>query len=228
MKKNRIYAVKDIEMLLASRTIANNFIANLSELAGLRTNWDESYAESLANRIDSVIDEFMGVDKRKELREATEKVTLLQISVLRDLNFLKKQILIDFPDEQKKLLNKLGFTRYGEGARNRDQEALIALLLVFKKEMNDRLKSTICAKGTNPVLIDRIIEYADQLKHLNTIQESLKTTSKQVTGNLRDTFNALYTEVLGVCKIAQTFYQLEPLKQEQFVFSNVVSNMNQS
>jgi hypothetical protein len=215
-------------MLLASRTIAKNFLANLEDLKDLRTNWDEAYAGSLVERIDSIIDNYLGMDKRKELKEATENVTQSQFSVIRDLNFIKIQIKVDLPEEAQKILQRLGYARHGEAVINKDQESLIEMLFVFKKEMTEKLKTKICSKGINPEIIERIIEYSEQIKRLNTIQESLKNTAKLVTGNVKDTFNEIYNEVVGICKIVQSYYQLEPLKQEQFVFSGIVDNMNQN
>lgn len=226
MKRNRIYSVKDVEMLLAARTIAKNFRAHLPDLAGLRTNWDESYAKSLEERIDATIEEYLGRDKQKELKEATLIVTRSQASAILELNLLKTQIKIDLPREAARILAKLGYTKYGEAIKNRDQESLIEMLFVFKKEMNDKLKTKICSKGINPEIIDRIIEHANQLKDLNTIQETMKEITKQLTGTAIDSLNTIYSEVSGICKIARTFYQPEPLIQQQFVFSGIVDNMN--
>ena len=92
--------------------------------------------------------------------------------------------------------------------------------------MTDDVKSKIVDKGTNPALIDRIIEYAGSLTHANVSQESLKVTTKEISEEAIKVFNDLYKEIVGICKIAGSYYKYEPLKKEQFTFNKVVSKMN--
>jgi len=224
--KNRNYNTKDVDMLMASRTIATHFKLHLEELATVRTNWDTAYADGLSSRIDSAIDEYLGADKKKELKEATEQVLAVYASALTDLSFLKAQIKIDFPDESGKILKRLGYKGLNEGLYNGDQEQLIKVLYAVKKGMNDQLKTKICSKGINPEVIDRLVNSADQLKHFNTLQESLKKTTKGITAEMRARFNAIYNEITGICKIAGFHFKQDPIIREQFVFSGIVKNMS--
>jgi hypothetical protein len=70
MAKNRNYNFKDGEMLVASKTIAERFKANISELSSTRTDWTETYATGLCSRIDDAISTHLGIDSKKELRNA--------------------------------------------------------------------------------------------------------------------------------------------------------------
>lgn len=92
--------------------------------------------------------------------------------------------------------------------------------------MNQKLKDSIVEKGTNPALIERIISYANLLKSANITQETLKETTKEVSDEAITVFNDIYTEIIGICKIASGYYQYESLKKEQFTFSKVVGNMS--
>lgn len=171
-------------MLLTSKTIVESFKLNLSELSLARSNWSEEYANNLAEKIDNAIENYLGLDKKKELRNATANLSSIQTPAIRDLSFLKKQLQVDFADDKAKLkemLKNLGFEKNLRKVQNSDQEALIELLYAFKKGMNDSLKSEIVAKGTNPELIDRIINYADQMKQANVSQETQKETTKAVS-----------------------------------------------
>ncbi|MBN2861613.1 MAG: hypothetical protein JXN62_00535 [Bacteroidales bacterium] len=224
--KNRVYSFKDVDMLLASRTIASHFKANLPELAALRTNWNEEYADMLSARIDSAIDACLGMDKKKELKEATEELYTIQTLVMKDLSFLKNQILVDHPGEAKKMLARLGYTKYETRIKYKDQEGLIEMLHMFNREMNDNLKTKICSRGIDPQIIERILEYTSQMKELETKQETLKKSSKQLTAGVIEILNEIYREVSGICRIVWSFFQSQPLKQEQFSFSGIVKNMN--
>jgi hypothetical protein len=90
----------------------------------------------------------------------------------------------------------------------------------------NNFKETLLEKGTNPVLIDRIIGNADQLKDANVTQETLKENTKEVSDEAVGIFNEIYDEIIGICKIAASYYQYDTLKKEQFTFSKVIANMN--
>ena len=64
------------------------------------------------------------------------------------------------------------------------------------------------------------------MSQANVSQETKKETSKAVTQEARISFNQIYTEIIGVCKIASSFYQYDALKKELFTFGKVLSNMN--
>lgn len=231
MKVNRNYNFKDVDMLLASKTIIETFKLNLAELSVARSIWNEEYANHLATKIDDAIENYLGLDKKKELRNATANLSSIQTPAIRDLSFLKKQLQVDFAAEKPKLkemLKTLGFDKNLRKVQNSDQEALIELLYAFKKGIKESLKSEIVAKGTNSELIDRIINYADQMKLANVSQETQKETTKAVSEEATNAFNAIYSDVIGICKIASSFYQYDVLKKELFTFRKVLSNMNAS
>ena len=55
MAKNRNYNCKDVELLTASKTIAESFRNNIGELSATRTTWTAQYANELVGRIDAAI-----------------------------------------------------------------------------------------------------------------------------------------------------------------------------
>jgi hypothetical protein len=226
MANTRTYKVKDVEMLLASKTITQTLGDNLADLSIARSNWSETYVSELSTKIDDAIENYLGLDKKKELRDATGKLATIQVPALRDLSFLKTQLEVDFGNEAKEIKKKLGYDKNLRNVQKGDQEALIQLLYTFKKGMTGDLKTSIVNKGTNVALIDRIIGYADQLKEANVTQETLKETSKEVSGEAVNIFNGIYDEIIGICKIAANYYQYDELKKDQFTFSKVVANMN--
>lgn len=226
MANTRTYKVKDVEMLLASKTITQTLNDNLADLSIARSNWTETYVSELSTKIDDAIENYLGIDKKKELRDATGKLATIQAPALRDLSFMKTQLEVDFGKEAKEIEKKLGYDKNLRNVQKGDQEALIQLLYTFKKGMTDDLKTSIVDKGTNVALIDRIIGYADQLKEANVTQETLKETSKEVSGEAVNIFNGIYDEIIGICKIASNYYQYDELKKDQFTFSKVVANMN--
>lgn len=226
MTPTRMYSYKDSDMLMASKVIATSLTNQLPELSMVRSNWTSEYAEELNTRIDNAIEQFLGLDKQKALRDATAALTEIQVPALRGLQFLKTQIEVDFGNKAKKIIRNLGYNKHLKAARDGDQEALIQLLFAFKKGMTEQLKADIVAKGTNPALIDSIIGYATQLSEANIAQESMKAASKTLSGTALAALNEIYSEVIGICKIASSFYMQDEMLKAQFTFSRVVAAMN--
>jgi len=221
----RKYNFKSVDMLLASKAIVQSLSDHLDELSAIRSNWTPEYVQQLSDKIDVSIDQYLGLDKKKELREMTRKLASIQEPAARDLSFLKIQIEVDFGEKAPDILKVLGF--YGDYAevRKGEQEAMIELLESFKKGLTDSVRQQIIDRGTSAVLLDRIIGYANQMIETNISQETLKSTTKALTAEAQESFNEIYDEVIGICKIAANYYLQEPLKKDLFTFTRVVDRM---
>lgn len=226
MTQARTYNYKDSEMLMACKIVATTLNTQLSDLSIVRSNWTPEYVIELQGNIDNAIDQFLGLDKKKALRDATAILSAIQGPAMRELQFLKTQIKVDFSSDANEILKTLGYTKYLKAARTGDQEAQIQLLFAFKKGMDNKLKKAIAANGTNPALINRIINYATQLSEANTEQESLKGSTKSLSETAITTLNQIYTEIIGICKIASAYYMYDEILKAQFTFSRVIANMN--
>jgi hypothetical protein len=228
MANNRIYNFRDVDMLTASRTIAESFRANIAELSVTRTVWTEQYANDLIARIDNAIGNSLGIDAKKDLRGATASLVSIQGPAQRDVSYFKTQVAEDFkkdPVRRDEILNVLGFTRYLQKGNKGKQEPLVQLLSTFKTNMTAALRQEITAKGMSATLIDNITCYAETFRQANIAQEGLKGSTKSISGDKLATFNAIYEEIIGICKIASGYFRYEPLKKEQFSFSKVTANM---
>ena len=228
MAKNRNYNCKDVDMLMASKTIAETFKTNISELATTRTDWTEQYATDLILRIDNAIHTHLGIDVKKDLRSATTALVSLQFPARRDISYFKTQIDDDFKKNaprRDEILKSLGFTKYLRGVQSGNQESLIQFLYTFKTNITPALRDEITAKGLNPMLIDIITAYADTFAQANVAQESQKGSTKEISQEVANIFNAIYDEIIGICKKASNYYRYEPVKKEQFTFAKALSNL---
>lgn len=218
----RNYPNKDVVMLMAAKTILQSMLANLGDLSAVRTNWTEAYVTALILKIDTAIENFLGLDKKQGQREATALLNQIVAPAMRDLAFIKTQIEVDFDSAAVEILKTLGINK---NLHKLDQEGLIEALYAFKKGMTDQLKNSITQSGTNPLLIEHIIGYATQLQEANLSQEGMKSASQNISQEALDAFNAIYDEVIGIGKIASKYYQDDKLKKDQFTFSKVVKKM---
>jgi len=185
------------------------------------------YVTGLKDRINHIITNYVGLDRYNLLRQATSELNSMIIPAHRDLSFLKTQIETDFMGGSENILKELGLTTKLTQAKKGSQEALSAVLLTFRRGMNEQLKERIVDKGTNPALIERIIGYTDQVIDKNTRQEQLKLQTTNISDEARVALNELYSEIIGICKIASRYYVDEPAKKNNFTFSQVIKRMNQ-
>lgn len=228
MTRERNYSYKDVDMLMACKVVAENFKANIAELAAVRSDWTEAYAWDLSGRVTQTIETHLGIDAKKELRNATSDLSGIQLAARRDLSFFKTQIDEDFkaqPLRCDEILNTLGFSKFLKDVQKGNQEALVQQLYAFKKNMSDSLRNQIVEKGTSAALIDRIVGYALTFNEANTSQEGLKQTTKTISQEVIDSFNTIFAEIIGICKKASVYYQYDVVKKEQFTFSKVVANL---
>jgi hypothetical protein len=228
MAQKRNYSYKDVDMLTGLKIVAGNFISCIGELSAVRSDWTEQYAIDLAARINQTIETHLGIDAKKDLRGATSGVSSIQASARRDLSFFKTQIDDDFKSEpatRDEILNTLGFSKYLRAVQKGNQESLIQLLYAFKNNMSETLRTQITEKGLSATLINNIIGYARAFNEANTSQESLKLSTKEISNEVVDLFNALYDEVIGICKKVSVYYQYDAVKKEQFTFSKIISNL---
>jgi hypothetical protein len=218
----RNYTYKDVVMLMAAKAVLQSMLANLGDLSAVRTNWTEAYVTALILKIDTAIEQFLGLDKKQGQRDATALLNQIVAPAMRDLAFIKTQIEVDFGSAAVEMLKSLGLNK---NLHKLDQETLIEVLYAFKKGMTSQLENSITKKGTNPVLITNIIGYATQLQEANLSQEGMKSSSMNISQEALDAFNAIYDEVIGIGKIASKYYKDDKLKKDQFTFSKVVKKM---
>jgi len=225
----RNYNIKDVDMLVTASTIIESAITNKAFLQTKRTTWADPFFDDLKTKIDNAIQNHLGVDSAKDLRQSTQALTSIQKQAIKDLAEAKVQITEDFKSDkprQTEILNQLGFTSYHKDAQKGDQEALINLLFQFKTNLTGSLKAEISTKGTPVILLDTIAGYADTLKNADVTQETFKGTRKTITATALKEFNEIYDQVISICKISNKFYKDEPHLQEQFSFNKVAGVLN--
>lgn len=228
MAEKRNYSYSDIDMCLASQIIAKSFSLNLAELATYRTTWTPEYATDLELRIDANIEEYLGIDPKKELKVASAILSSLTIPAKKDLAVFKTLVDIDFKKKSPKhteILLLLGITKYLKAVQQGEQGALIELLYTFKNNMTDALKTDVTAKGMNPNLVDRLLGFGSTIKSANINQESLKGTTKEISKEGVMAFNDMYGEIIGICKLSAKHFKKDSDKKELFTFKKVVAHM---
>ncbi len=126
------------------------------------------------------------------------------------------------------LLDTLGYSRHLSGAQKGNHESLIQFLVQYKDNMTAELKAEIIGKGIGEALIDDIINKAESVIDADVTQENLKEESKTHTEEAQKEFNAIYEQIIGICKICHQLFKEDKLKAEHFSFSHILENMSPS
>lgn len=226
----RAYTGKDVDMLTACGSIIEHAIDNKTFLVSKRANWVDPFLPNLKTRIENAFPNFLGIDNAQAMRDATQVVLGIQKNALRDLAEFKVQIMEDFKSNKKRrdeILTVLGFTQHLKDAQKNDQEALIELLIKFKKNMTTQLQNEIVTAGMSTTLITAIIGYADVLKNSNITQETLKGSRKTISAAAVKEFNEIYNTVISVAKISAKFYKGDKAMMDKFSYAKTLQALNQ-
>ena len=229
MEITRNYKCKDVEMLITAATINDSAIKNKTFLQSKRANWADPFFEDFKDQIDQTIEDYLGLDSAKQLRDSTKIVLEIQANAMKDLAELKTQIDADFksnPSQRTEILTTLGFNTYYTAVKNKDQEALVNLLFQFKTNRTPEVRTKIIDQGTAPATLDTIILYAEELKNANITQEGNKGARKEITAEAVTAFNAIYDKVINIAVISAKFYKDKPELKDQFSFTKVKNKLN--
>jgi len=222
MSVKRIYPYKNVVMLTASRTVCENFSALKAALLAVKSNWADPFISDFSDRISSALATLLGLDKKKAQRDATTALKQIQKTVLKKLELFKTQVEVEFAAARSKaILDTLGFSMYYANASKRKQSILTQLLMQFRQNMTDELKAELAAVGIAASLTDEITAQADPMAAADAVQESLKGTSALVTDEMQTEFNAIYSQSMGICKIAVKVFKDDPAKKALFTFSKL-------
>ncbi len=222
----RKFPGKPIELTMASKTIVGSLAYYRAELVKIRPKWDEKYVRNLDNWIDDIMKNKLGMDLDRNLRQTTNQIRSVEGAVLDKLSILRDQLKVDFKgDELNELLKSLGYTKYYDKARNSDTESLILMINAFRDGMTEETKEKIVSAGSSVSQIDEIIDSKEEVIESNTKQEYLKQSSGRLTAETTQILNDLYDEIIGICKIAASYYRHDPVKKREFTFYKVMARM---
>lgn len=215
-------------MLMGSKVVMKRFNRHKEKLVNERPKWADPYGPNLEARIKAAL-KILGVNT-KDVQTAVTRVLKSELrQAITDLVTFKIQLEIDFEDEPEKgelILKKLGFDRHYKEASLQEQEGSIEMLSAFNENMTPELRQEIIDSGTRAELIDGLLGMRDVVADLNVDQEDLKDSTKKDTAVNVDELNAIYQQVIGICKLAPRFLTDVPTAEEDFSFRKIVSRLH--
>lgn len=226
-----IFSGTTVEMLTTADIIVETAIEKKDVLIAKRPFWADPFFPKLKERIDGDFATILGVDNAKALREASAMVCGIQKNAMKELSGVKVQIEVDFEDDKARrdeILAQLGYINYFKDVQRKSQSALVGQLFQLKTNLTPELKTILVEKGTSPASLDLLVSYADEIKTKNINQELLKEGKKELTLKAVTELNAVYKQVIGICKIVRRLFKDDPLMKEQFSYSRILKQLSGS
>ncbi|MDI9364588.1 MAG: hypothetical protein QM541_06535 [Flavobacterium sp.] len=232
-KLKRLYSAKDTVMLTVLSIILKNALANIAELTEENENWNVRAITALLTRIENALENILGIDPKKDQREATALVKQIQAEALPILSTLALRMGVAVKNTARKteLLKQLGFTEFAAKAQQMDQIALIEFLAKFKTNATNAVKAEITAsKDIKIAAVDKLIDLSKTLVDNHVNQETYKDTSKVITADGVTELNAIYTAVVkDFSKLVLDFYKKKKSnKANLFSFAAILKTVNGS
>ena len=213
--------------LLACLKIAQSFSENIFELAHIRTDWTQEYANDLKARIKSVQINHLQAEFCVETAEH-KRAHLLMLTSLKDFNLLRALIRIEFKNEPKfvkMVYDELGFTDLFSDAINGDYHSLYLLIERFYTNMTPQIREKLISKTIPISMIDRALVYYNQIQPYRSCFD-MEFENKGITDEGKGKIKEIYSEIKDICRIATAYYMLDPSKRDQFCFFRVLHGMN--
>lgn len=224
-KEDRIYGYNDEVAMDACVVVAESYKLKIHALSTLNSRNTLERAEQLIAKTYKIKHTYLTEDYRLILKDASGQVYDFQKKALEELRMVRVQIKVYFKDADK-VLDGLGFTALWDRAYSgKDQGALGKLLLTFGEHLHKYLP-VFEKEGFDVEALKQLAGYGDKFTSIDSYQEIQKSETARMRQEAIKAFNDLYSEIIGICKIAQLFFIDDPVAHDMFVFKKVVERMN--
>lgn len=213
--------------ILTCRKIAQSFSENIYELSSIRRNWVPEYANDLKERIEKIMNQYFTHESLIDHLEKHGQFYELMIAALKDISVFRAELKVDFNHDKeflKRILDDLGYADYYSDAKNGDHFSLYKMMATFKRNMTPELQQVILARGINKSLLERLISYKEKLAELKNCFD-VSHGNDQLGAELKKEINTIYSEVKDICRIANAYYEFDPLQRDKFNFYKVMINL---
>ena len=216
--------------ILTCRKIAQSFGENIYELSSIRRNWSPEYADNLKDRINKIMSQYFTQESLMDHLEKHSQFYDLMIAALRDTSIFRAQLKVDFSHD-KIFLNEtfetLGYVDFYSDAKNGDHFSLYKMMATFRRSMTPELYQIILARGIDENLIIRLMAYKEKLAELKNCFD-ISHGSDLLSAELKREINAIYSEVKDICRIANAYYEFDPVQRDRFCFYKVMIKLKKN
>lgn len=216
--------------ILTCRKIAQSFSENIYELSSIRRNWSPDYADNLKARIERIMNQYFTHESLMDHLEKHSQFYDLMIAALKDVSVFRAELKVDFRHDKEFLnstFDELGFVDYYSDAKNGDHFSLYKMMATFRRNFTPDMQQIVLARGIDPVLVDRLMSYRKKLVELKNCFD-IALGKEQLGADLKREINAIYSEVKDICRIANAYYEFDPVQRDRFNFYKVMIGLKKS
>ncbi len=222
---DRIYSESDSTCLVAAMTIAESAGDRQAAFENEDSTLTPEHFSALNKRIDDVAEYILGADNAAALRASTLELARLHAGAVVDLGFTKDIIETKFtanPIRRDELLSVLGFKAWYAAAVKGRQEKMGELLKHISQFMSGDVQEDLMSKGLTKTRIARLREYAAGYLRKDASQEGHKENRKELSLEHVAELNAIYQEIMVLCRLGKRIYKGNAAIRDRFVFNKVV------
>jgi len=216
--------------ILTCRKIAQSFSENIYELSSIRHNWSPEYANNLKERIEGIISQYFTHESLVDHLEKNGQFYDLMIAALKDISVFRAEMKVDFHHDKtfiNQTFDNLGYVDYYSDAKNGDHFSLYKMMATFRRNMTPELQQIVLARGVEQSLLDRLLSYKEKLAELKNCFD-ISYGKDQLSADLKREINAIYSEVKDICRIANAYYEFDPIMRDKFNFYKVMIKLKKS
>ncbi|HEX7583734.1 MAG TPA: hypothetical protein VF373_03520 [Prolixibacteraceae bacterium] len=216
--------------ILTCRKIAQSFSENIYELSSIRRNWSPDYAVNLKDRIDRIMNQYFTQESLIDHLEKHGQFYELMIAALKDISVFRAELKVDFSHDKeflKETFENLGFVDYYSDAKNGDHFSLYKMMATFRRNMTTELQQVINARGIDKNLLTRLLAYKEKLAELKNCFD-ISHGNDQLGAELKREINSIYSEVKDICRVANAYYEFDPVQRDRFNFYKVMINLKKT
>ncbi len=213
--------------ILACQKIAKAFKENIYELSSVREEWDPSYATSINIWIDDTMEKYylgtMDAWDEKKFKDWHE----IMVAGLQSLKILRASVKVDFKKDKvflKEFFEETGYNEYFSDAKNGDHLSMCRFLVQFAERLDDEVRQKIVAKGTPDSLFNKILQSANDIKQFEECFEALQSDAHINNYGQKETAE-IYATIQDICRIANAYYDFDPIKRDSFNFYKTLVNL---
>lgn len=222
MKRN--YRFPSFEMLQAALIIIGFFLELIDKFKEYNTLYTPEYGGTLKKRTEYGIS-LLAKDIKSMQRNATRSIVDItadaKIKLVTFFTSLSNAYRYD-KAMLAELKTTLGYDAFMKKTQKSNQEAAIQFVNTFASNITP-YRADIIAKGIPEARIDEIGSLGKEALDANVTQESEKEKSIQLTAEQQAEFNAIYTEVIAICKEGQNIFKTDATMRSRFVFDTIVA-----
>lgn len=226
MKKvKRRYTNSDASMLIAASTIIMGAIKDSEQLMEGDTTYTPEYLQTFYARIGTESADIIGTNNIVEQRIQTMKLVEAHKKGIHELGltkiFIGNKYAAD-PERRDELLTNLGFKEWYAGAVDENQQAMGELLISFNENLTPALEQELTGKGMPQKRVTLLRSLAGTYNESNVLQEEKKGAHLILTEGEIIRLNAIYDEVIALCKMAQLLFDDSPAIKARYIYDRIV------